>query len=498
MCTACKACGMNFVQLIQSLDDLLYEIMSWFVFFPVTLWRTVRRPLAMMDYAHHELQKPADKQYSETISPPLFLLLALFISHALELASGGGTNPIVSDTRGLASFVDSDTKLLLLRLVIFSMIPLMLAMALVILSKSKLSDETLKAPFYAQCYPAAPFALTVGLGGLLLGHGMVLELLGAGVVLLAISLYFITQIIWFRQRLERGILAGALYAGVAIVGGMTFCNFPRDSVYSVTVRHLGKLGRKRGTTMRLRIFPIALLGIWNTAASAQTPPDIADLIGARAAGGEAQLEARGYANVGGEASDDRKWTYWWNARTQTCVTVSTLDGRYDAITASPAPDCNHSLQQTRPSSRPATASNEDRWFDIGLICYGEGQRPAVATRYGYFWDHDKGRYTYGNRTELTAQDFDASVTIQIWDGGGRIRLPKRLIPPIHSRGDHGWWELDEVSTGPNVIRAEYRLNGMNKPNVTIDRRSGHISIKGMGDYAFTGSCDSADNQQRRF
>jgi len=217
-----QSCDMNFMQLIQSLDDLLYEIMSWFVFFPVTLWRTVRRPLAMMDYARLELNEPADKQFSEAISPPLFLLLALLISHALELASGGGTNPIVSDTRGLAAFVDSDTKLLLLRLVIFSMIPLMLAMVLVVVSKTKLSDETLKAPFYAQCYPAAPFALTVGLGGLLLHHGTALVLFGAGVILLALSLYFMTQIVWFRRHLGCSVFAGTLYAGVAITGGMTF------------------------------------------------------------------------------------------------------------------------------------------------------------------------------------------------------------------------------------------------------------------------------------
>lgn len=232
-----------------------------------------------------------------------------------------------------------------------------------------------------------------------------------------------------------------------------------------------------------------------TAAFAQTPSDIRDLVGARAAGGETQLQARGYANVGGETGDDRTWTYWWNARTQTCVTVSTVNGRYDAITTSPAPDCRRTAELLPPGP---SAGDGQRWFDIGLICFGEGRRPTAATRYGYTWDYDKGRYTYGNRTELTTQDFDASVMIQIWDGGGRIRLPSKLIPPIHSRGDHGWWELENLSTGANTISAEYRLNGLNKPRLTIDRRSGHISIRGTGDYAFSGTCDSADNQQRRF
>lgn len=251
--------------------------------------------------------------------------------------------------------------------------------------------------------------------------------------------------------------------------------------------------------MRVPILPIAILGFFSATASAQTPSDIRDLVGARASGGETQMEARGYSYIGTETDDDRKWTYWWNPRSETCVTIATVDGRYDAITTSPAPDCRRDGPQAGPA--PASAPplpGADRWFDIGLICYGEGKRPTLATRYGYSWDHDKGRYVYGNRTELTAQDFDTSVMVQIWDGGGRIRLPKQLIPPIHSRGDHGWWELSDLTTGPNEIRGQYRLNGMNKPRVMIDRRSGHISIQGMGDYAFRGTCDSADNQQRRF
>jgi len=233
-------------------------------------------------------------------------------------------------------------------------------------------------------------------------------------------------------------------------------------------------------------------------ASAQTPSDIGDLVGARAAGAETQMTARAYVNVGGRTGDDRVWTYWWNPMTRTCVTVATADGRYASITVSPAPDCEHKAGPP-PSATPSTgAPSGARWFDLGLICFGEGTRPTVATKYGYTWDYEKGRYVYGDRTELSTQDFDASVTVQFWDGGGRIRLPAKLIPPIHSRGNDGRWELTDVAMGPDTIRATYRLNGLNKPGLTIDRRSGRISIRGSGDYAFSGTCDTAENQQRRF
>lgn len=235
------------------------------------------------------------------------------------------------------------------------------------------------------------------------------------------------------------------------------------------------------------------------AASAQAPSDIGDLVGARAAGAETQMQARGYTNTGGDTGDDRVWTYWWNPTTRTCVTVATVEGRYDSITVSPAPDCQRQAAQPTPlPAAAAPAQQGEHWFDLGLICFGEGQRPRAATTYGYTWDYDKGRYVFGDRTELTTQDFDASVTIQLWDGGGRIRLPSKLIPPIHSRGDHGWWELDGVVTGRDTITAGYRLNGLNKPTVTIDRRTGRISIRGTADYAFNGSCDTVDNKERRF
>ena len=64
---------MNFMQLITSLDELLYEVMSWLIFFPVTLWRALRRPVEMMVYADTELSDAEDQQYIDTLNPPMLL-----------------------------------------------------------------------------------------------------------------------------------------------------------------------------------------------------------------------------------------------------------------------------------------------------------------------------------------------------------------------------------------------------------------------------------------
>jgi hypothetical protein len=216
---------MNFMQLLQSLDDLLYEVMSWLVFFPITLWRTLTRPLRMMNYADRELQDRPAQQYTDTLSPPMFLLLALLLAHMIGLAVGEGTNPIVARSGGFAGYIDTDAKLLLLRLALFSIVPMMLASALLVGLRQSFTRERLRAPFYAQCYPAGAFALALAIGMLLL-HRLPDPARWAGAVLLvaACAFYFAVQVAWFRQHLKRGLLVAGTYAAIAIVigGGFAF------------------------------------------------------------------------------------------------------------------------------------------------------------------------------------------------------------------------------------------------------------------------------------
>ena len=64
--------------------------------------------------------------------------------------------------------INDDTSLLMLRLIIFGVIPMILAVRLVRLNKRKLTRETLRRPLYAQCYPAGVFVLIEGTGSLCL------------------------------------------------------------------------------------------------------------------------------------------------------------------------------------------------------------------------------------------------------------------------------------------------------------------------------------------
>ena len=208
---------MNFFNLIQSLDDLLYEVMSWLVFYPVTLWRTLVRPLQMMDYSDIEQGDAADEQYTDTLSPPLFLLLSLILVHAAEIALVGDDAMIASKV-GLAAFVSNNTDLIILRIVSFSLFPVMLATRLVRAQGLQVNRDTLRAPFYSQCYVAAVLAMLLGGGVILikLAHDWSV-LAGAALALFGLLWFGFLQTAWFNQHLKCGRLKAFGHASRAMV-----------------------------------------------------------------------------------------------------------------------------------------------------------------------------------------------------------------------------------------------------------------------------------------
>ncbi len=86
--------------------------------------------------------------------------------------------------------------------------------------------------------------------------------------------------------------------------------------------------------MRNLIFATCLALTAASPALAKAPADIADLVGARAAGAESEMQARGYENV--------KNNIWLNAATGTCVKVSVSQGKYKAIAQQKASVCGQS------------------------------------------------------------------------------------------------------------------------------------------------------------
>lgn len=211
---------MDFMKIIESLDEALYTVMSWVVFYPLTLWRTLVRPLETMAYADREVFDRPQDQYDDAIRPPLFLFLTLLISHGIEGAVLG-QNPLIADRHGLAALVDSDLALLALRLFAFSLFTLMMAVRLLRRLKVRLTHASLRRPFYGQCYVAAPFALLIGIGTVLPSlHFAGASIAGAVVIAAAFVWYLTVQASWFARKLNISGLAGLGQALVATVASI--------------------------------------------------------------------------------------------------------------------------------------------------------------------------------------------------------------------------------------------------------------------------------------
>ena len=211
---------MDFLKILKSFEELIYEVVSWLVFYPRTLWRVVRHPIVMARYAHSELSDPLRKQFSDGMSPPLFLLLSVLISHIVELMLDV---QMPGQTNQLSRFIfGSEQNLLLYRTISFGIWALLGSLYLLLRTHHVIDRDTLRAPFYAQSYLVAPFAIALSTGSTLARQSDTqLHLTGAAIVLAACVWYVAVQATRLRDVLHltwwRSIAATALVLVVGLV-----------------------------------------------------------------------------------------------------------------------------------------------------------------------------------------------------------------------------------------------------------------------------------------
>ena len=204
-----------------------------------------------------------------------------------------------------------------------------------------------------------------------------------------------------------------------------------------------------------------------TAAMAATPRDVSDLVGARAAGGETQLEQRGYVHIKTDKSDDRAWSYWWHSGRKQCLSVATVDGRYDSITDTPAADCN---QRGGKSDGSAVAAGVAVAALIGAIALAHKSHNHDD---GKHYDDDKTDAVYerGFRDGLYNQSYHnydrADAYSRGYEAGTRQREDETSYRHGHRSGAGGYTRSVNVSDlqGARASSADGELQSRGFRNV---------------------------------
>jgi hypothetical protein len=203
---------MDLIRLLRSLEEFLYELVGWLVFYPRTFWRIVCHPGEMARYTRAELLLPLEARFQATISPVLMLILTVALAHGLELASRAAL-PTLQSPVGRMLF-GSEEGLMLTRSAIFCVYALGAALGTLRRQHVPITRETLREPFSIQAFLACPFVLALAVGELLLRSGMTYGTITGGVVqALAVVWYLWARAVAFRALNE----VTALYAFCLVV-----------------------------------------------------------------------------------------------------------------------------------------------------------------------------------------------------------------------------------------------------------------------------------------
>ena len=211
---------MDLLKILRSFEEFLFEAVSWLVFYPLTLGRILRGPLAAMDYSDREQSDSEEHRYDDALSPPLFLLATIVLTNLLSMALHVPQPPEATDLSRVV--YASQQNLVLFRSLAFSLIPLVAAVTLLRHEKKRISRGTLRAPFYAQCYLAAVCVAFVSVGGAIFQRPELPNAVGAAIMIVGAAWFLFVQSRWFARRLNVSKARGAVIAVLALIRALIY------------------------------------------------------------------------------------------------------------------------------------------------------------------------------------------------------------------------------------------------------------------------------------
>jgi hypothetical protein len=164
--------------------------------------------------------------------------------------------------------------------------------------------------------------------------------------------------------------------------------------------------------------------------SSDTPPALADLVGARASSGEAELNKRGYTWVSTEKQGSDSYSYWHQSASGQCVVVRTSEGRYASIAHAMDTSCN----KGGASAGGGSAERQDPFDTVcGVMTNGQDYKYRCGATDFYAGGQKV-------RTELRYPDQTIQLT---WRPGNRVGLQFEGMKPMEARystseGETNW------------------------------------------------------------
>lgn len=204
---------MDLMRILRSLEEFLYELVGWLVFYPRTFWRIMRHPDAIARYTQLELEQEPERQFTETISPVLMLILSVVLAHALEMLArmpAADTSTPISEL-----LLGSEQALLLTRCVVFCGYALIAALSILRQQHKPITRETLRTPFSIQAFLVSPFVLLLSVGVLLLRiEGAWQQPVGIALTAFACAWYLWARTAAYRALVDIGW--GGAFARVSV------------------------------------------------------------------------------------------------------------------------------------------------------------------------------------------------------------------------------------------------------------------------------------------
>lgn len=136
---------MNLVDLLQSLEDAVFEAIAWIMLLPKTLLRAVIKPVESIAYVNEEFKKDAGKRFDEYLSPVVFWLMVAVIPAAYASLS-------IEDRAGrdFSSAIEESNLVQTAFIVLIT--PLMYMTIMEWVNKRPIRKSSLRRQFYIQCY----------------------------------------------------------------------------------------------------------------------------------------------------------------------------------------------------------------------------------------------------------------------------------------------------------------------------------------------------------